>query len=412
MVFVGEIIVGQWIKMTESVLNMLPLKSDFSVTSLIKTIKAITQTQTNGYIYLKTVSGEQWWLDFRVGRLLWAGGGQHRFRRWQRLLRVHCSNVQPSEFRLREQEIFDHWEYVALSVLLQRQQMTREVASSIIQATLLEVLFDICQAVDDITQIVHSTDHQSRLSQPLVILSSTTLFYNVRTDLQSWQNAELEGASPNLAPVIVDAVRLKQCTQPRTYQILKRLLQGTRSLRELSQITGHEVSSLGCMIAAYVAREMVALNPINDLSSPYAATGQKAPLQIAQKMPLIFCVDDSPQVGFLMEEALSPAGYRCISIQDSIQALGQIIRHKPSLIFLDLVMPEANGYEICKQIRRVKAFRKTPIIILTGNDGIVDRMRAKAVGATDFMAKPVDPMKVIEVVRAQLANIENESEEN
>lgn len=401
--------------MTESVLNLLPLETDFSVATLIKTIKAIIQTQTNGYIHLKTITGEQWWLDFRVGRLLWAGGGQHRFRRWQRLLQTHCPDLQPNEIRLRESDISDmsdHWEYTVLSVLLRRQQMTREVAIAIIQATLAEVLFDICQAIGDITQIAHSTDHQPRLIEPMAILSSTALFYRVRTDLQSWQNAELNGASPNLAPVIIDAERLKQCTQPRTYQILKRLLHGTRSLRELSQITGHEVSSLGCMISAYVDRGIVALHRINDLPSPSATTVSKVPLQAAKKLPLIFCIDDSPQVGYLMEEALRPAGYRCISIQDSIQALAQTIRHKPSLIFLDLVMPVANGYEICKQIRRVKAFQKTPIVILTGNDGIIDRMRAKAVGATDFMTKPIDPIKVIEVVRCQLAKADVVSDEN
>lgn len=395
--------------MTESVLHILPLEHGFSVATLIKTIKAIIQAQTNGHIHLKTITGEQWWLDFRVGRLLWAGGGQHRFRRWQRLLQANCSDLQPSEVRLRESEIFDHWEYVALSVLMRRQQMTREVAIAIIQATLSEVLFDICQAIDTITQVAHSTDHQARLCEPMAIVSSTALFYRVRTDLQSWQNSELDNASPNLAPMIVDADRLKRCTQPRTYQILTRLLHGTRSLRELSQITGHEVSSLGCMISAYVERGIVALNPTEDLPTPYAAVVQKSPPKVAKKLPLIVCVDDSPQVGYLMEEALRPAGYRCISIQDSVQALGRIIRHKPSMIFLDLVMPVANGYEICKQIRRVKTFRKTPIVILTGNDGIVDRMRAKAIGATDFMAKPVDPIKVIEVVRAQLANVEGDN---
>ena len=395
--------------MTESVLKVLPLENGFSVAALIKTVKTIVQAQTNGYIYIQTSAGEKWWLDFRVGRLLWAGGGQHRFRRWQRLLQANSSGFQPSEFRLRESDIFEHWEYTALSVLLRRQQITREAAIAIIQATLSEVLFDICQAVGDITSITHTSDHQSRLTEPIAILSSTVLFYRVRTDLQSWQNAELGNASPNLAPVIIDAEQLKQCTQPRTYQILKRLLYGARSLRELSQITGHEVSSLGCMIAAYVNRGMVVLNRIDDLPSPYATTVQKVPRQTAKNLPLIVCVDDSPQVGYLMEEALRPAGYRCISIQDSIQALAQIIRHKPSLIFLDLVMPIANGYEICKQIRRVKAFRKTPIIILTGNDGIVDRMRAKAVGATDFMVKPVDPIKVIDVVRSQLTDVESMS---
>ncbi len=378
---------------------MLPLEHGLSVATLIKTIKAIIQTQTNGYIHLKTITGELWWLDFRVGRLLWAGGGQHRFRRWQRLLQANCPALNPSEVRLREPEIFDHWEYVALSVLIRRQQMTREVAIAIIQATLSEVLFDICQSAGNITQIAHSTDRQARLSKPLALVSSTALFYKVRTDLQSWQNAELNDASPNLAPVIIDTARLKQCTQPRTYQILQRLLKGTRSLRELSQITGHEMSSLGSMISTYVERGMVVLNPIEDLPSPYAAITQRVPQQVAKELPLIICVDDSPQVGYLMEEALRPAGYRCISIQDSVQALGQIIRHKPDVIFLDLVMPVANGYEICKQVRRVKALRKTPVVILTGNDGIVDRMRAKAVGATDFMAKPVDPI---------MANVEGE----
>ena len=159
----------------------------------------------------------------------------------------------------------------------------------------------------------------------------------------------------------------------------------------------------------YIERGIITLRPIDDLPSPYASLGQKVPLQVAKKLPLIFCIDDSPQVGYLMEEALRPAGYRCTSIQDSIHALAQVIRHKPDMIFLDLIMPVANGYEICKQIRRVRAFRKTPIVILTGNDGLVDRMRAKAVGATDFMSKPVDPVKVLEVVRSQLAALEEGS---
>ena len=394
--------------MTESVLNILPLENGFSVTSLIKTVKAITQTQTNGYIHLQTLTGERWWLDFRVGRLLWAGGGQHRFRRWQRLLKTHCPDLFPSDMRLREPDLFDHWEYMALSVLLRRQQLHREIAIAIIQSTLSEVLFDICQTVGDLSQIAHTTDRQSRLTQPMAIFSSTTLFYNVKTELELWQKTKLGTISPNLAPIIINNQRLKQCTQPRTYQILKRLLQGNRSLRELSQITGRDISALATMLGGYVERGIVTLNPIDDLPTPFASMGEKIPLQVANKLPLVFCIDDSPQVGYLMEEALRPAGYRCTSLQDSVQALAQVIRHKPDIIFLDLIMPIANGYEICKQIRRVKVFRKTPIVILTGNDGLVDRMRAKAAGATDFMAKPVDPIKVLEVVRYQLANINNE----
>ncbi|NEQ49105.1 MAG: response regulator [Leptolyngbya sp. SIO3F4] len=394
--------------MPESVINTLSLKDGFSVTTLIKTIKTIIQTQTNGYIHLRTSTDEQWWLDFRVGRLLWAGGGKHRFRRWQRLLKTHCPDLHPSNIRLREPNIFDHWEYLALSVLLHRQQLHREIAIAIIQSTLAEILFDICHAVGNLTQVTHTTDRQSRLTQPMAILSSTALFYNVKAELESWQNTKIGSISPNFSPIIINNKRLKQCTQPRTYQILKRLLQGNRSLRELSHITGRDITALAHMLTGYVDRNIVALNPIDDLHSPYASVGQKVPNHTAQKLPLVFCIDDSPQVGYLIEEALRPAGYRCTSIQDSIQALAQVIRHKPDMIFLDLIMPVANGYEICKQIRRIKAFHKIPIVILTGNDGLVDRMRAKAAGATDFMAKPVDPIKVIEIVRYQLGTINDE----
>ena len=62
-------------------------------------------------------------------------------------------------------------------------------------------------------------------------------------------------------------------------------------------------------------------------------------------------------------------------------------------------MPVANGYEICKQIRRVQAFQKTPIVVLTDTSSLMDRMRAKAAGATDFMAKPIDPAKVLAMVK-------------
>jgi chemotaxis family two-component system response regulator PixG len=72
---------------------------------------------------------------------------------------------------------------------------------------------------------------------------------------------------------------------------------------------------------------------------------------------------------------------------------------KPALIFLDLVMPNANGYEICGQLRKLSIFKETPIVILTGQDGIVDRVRAKLVGASDFLSKPVDATTVVNVIR-------------
>ena len=100
-----------------------------------------------------------------------------------------------------------------------------------------------------------------------------------------------------------------------------------------------------------------------------------------------------------MERILTEAGYRFIGIQDSVQALPTLLEQKPSLIFLDLVMPIANGYEICAQIRRVSTFKDVPIVILTSNDGIIDRVRAKFVGSSGFLSKPVNADWVLTVTR-------------
>ena len=81
-----------------------------------------------------------------------------------------------------------------------------------------------------------------------------------------------------------------------------------------------------------------------------------------------------------------------------MQALPVLIENKPDLIFLDLIMPVANGYEICSQLRRNSLFVNTPVIILTGSDGFIDRVRAKVVGATDFLSKPVAADKVMAAV--------------
>ncbi|MGA1622442.1 MAG: response regulator, partial [Synechocystis sp.] len=59
-------------------------------------------------------------------------------------------------------------------------------------------------------------------------------------------------------------------------------------------------------------------------------------------------------------------------------------------------------YEICGQLRKLSIFKNTPIVILTGNDGIVDRVRAKMVGSSDFLSKPVNPDTVLQTIKKHL----------
>jgi chemotaxis family two-component system response regulator PixG len=99
---------------------------------------------------------------------------------------------------------------------------------------------------------------------------------------------------------------------------------------------------------------------------------------------------------------VSALGYGFLGIKDSIKVLPLLVENRPEMIILDLVMPIVGGYELCSQIRRIPEFRDTPILILTSNDTIVDRVRAKFVGATSFISKTVGNEKIGEKIQRYL----------
>ena len=97
-------------------------------------------------------------------------------------------------------------------------------------------------------------------------------------------------------------------------------------------------------------------------------------------------------------------GYDVLTIQEPMAGFGELIKHQPDLILLDLHMPNANGYSVCKFLRETPVFNKTPIIILTSQDTMIDRTRAKLAGATDFIAKPPEANVLLQMLNNLLLN--------
>lgn len=206
--------------------------------------------------------------------------------------------------------------------------------------------------------------------------------------------------SPDLAPIIRKPEKLQQQLSESVYKKFVNLLNGQYTLLDLAAKMKQRIIPLTRSLLPYITTGIIELIEVPDLPLSVAVVKNNSVSHSVQKSttPLIACIDDSPQVCETLEKIIVPNGVRFIKIQDSIQALPILIQNKPDLIFLDLVMPIANGYEICSQIRRVSALSKTPVVILTGNDGLVDRVRSKVVGATDFMAKPVSADKIMGVI--------------
>ena len=118
-----------------------------------------------------------------------------------------------------------------------------------------------------------------------------------------------------------------------------------------------------------------------------------------RKKPVIACIDDSKTVQRQVKMTLESVGYEVIEIVDPTNALKGLARQQPVMILMDINMPGINGYDLCSMLRRSQKFQEIPIVMLTGRDGLIDRVRAKFVGATDYLTKPFLPEQLIEIVQ-------------
>ncbi len=93
----------------------------------------------------------------------------------------------------------------------------------------------------------------------------------------------------------------------------------------------------------------------------------------------------------MVASILEPAGYRVLKILDPLTGIATLTTCKPDLILMDLIMPNVNRYDLCSFLRKIPIFQNTPTIILTSQNGIIDRTRARLPGASDFLTPPPIP---------------------
>ncbi len=106
-------------------------------------------------------------------------------------------------------------------------------------------------------------------------------------------------------------------------------------------------------------------------------------------------MDDEPEAVELVEFNLKQAGYDVISADDGVEALKKARSALPELIILDVMLPEVDGMEICKMLRRDKGTAKIPIIMLTAKAAEIDRVLGLELGADDYITKPFSPREMV-----------------
>lgn len=120
---------------------------------------------------------------------------------------------------------------------------------------------------------------------------------------------------------------------------------------------------------------------------------------------LILIIDDSLTVRKILETCLGRAGYEVKSFADGVQALRWLNGAQatiPALIFVDLDLPGLNGYEVIRWLKAQPALEHTVMVILTGREGVLDRLKGRLAGAHMYLTKPFKQQAILAVVQTHL----------
>jgi DNA-binding response OmpR family regulator len=127
-------------------------------------------------------------------------------------------------------------------------------------------------------------------------------------------------------------------------------------------------------------------------------------------MPTALIVEDEPEANKLLAMLVQLRGFDTESALDGAQAIDHLRNHVPDVIFLDLMLPDVDGYDICRSLKSSGATRGIPVIIVTARITAENRMESFRAGADDFIPKPYMPDQIFEALEhAQSANAEIEA---
>ena len=376
---------------------------EFTAPKQIKLFSSLKEAHVSGRLsFTDPIEGHEWHLYLHLGEIIYGTGGVHPIRRWQRNLILNLRQIPFQLSKLQEElsernaDLTDNtWEYEQLCHWVKQQIITPQQAKNAISFVVGEIMFDLTQ----IRQVICRLNQENILSAPLDLIEPKEMVTEIQQVWSQWEEAKIADRLPNRAPIILHPKQLQEKTSISAYQSLCKLLNGNRTLRDLAVQLRTSPLQVVCSLLPYIQSGIFGLVDVPDLLEIASASNSSYE---NKDRPLIACIDDSLMISHMMEQIIGMAGYRFVGINDPLEAVDVLISRQPDLIFLDIVMPRINGYDLCAQLRRYPEFSETPIIFLTSNSGIVDRLRAKMVGSSDFLRKTVDADELVQKIAEHL----------
>ncbi len=383
--------------------------------------KLVHHLEQQGEGELRVTSSVGVWKFYLAdGRLLFPSGEVHPVRRLRRALRQHLSKWQWYVDPVWQSDP-QSWEIPLVEWAMAQNKLSPIQVKLVLRTVLQECLFELICDVNGESEWQPFKREISPLYRfvALSVIEIQTLLNKMNNMCELWQTYSMGYFSPTLAPVLSESDTNEQLPVSRDF------LRGEMNLWDLAIEHKQSPTQLINSLLPLIEKGTVALEKIPDLPLPLkeqlattpavaAKPAVKAQQNVSNflrpqnsvtktsKAPLIACIDDSPVLAHTLKKILSSAGYRTLSIPEPMRGFAQLIEHKPDLILLDLMLPNADGYSVCKFLRETPVFEKTPILILTGKNSSINRVKARLAGATEFLTKPPHKETLLRMIRMYL----------
>jgi two-component system, chemotaxis family, response regulator PixG len=405
-----------------------------SFKDLIIQLKNIKANSLTGNLIVKIDPNLSWIFSFKLGRVGWVSGGVDSLDCWQRHLTLTRLDIPLNKLAEINSPTAKALDSNTLADLLVENLIDRQKCADLVAGMIVESLFDIIQFSQHSGnrlsyKFTETGAGNTELNLVLPVLEIEPILTKSIQTWQEWSKLELGIYPPSLFPAVTKSSEeiAKVLDGSDLYHTVL-TIDGNRSIRRLAANNRQSVAEFTSTLVPLLRSGFITLLPKAKSKSINASIGvggdrsgqpsislslesrsgqptnnsssfASVPVKPA---PLIACIDDSLLIYQSLERVLDAHGYRHYGVQDPLKIMPSLIRNKPDFIFLDLLMPITNGYEVCEQIRKTPSLKHIPVIILTGKDGLIDRMRSKMVGATGFLGKPVEAEAVLQMIDKHL----------
>jgi twitching motility two-component system response regulator PilG len=351
-----------------------------------------------------------WQLYVRSGQLAYATSAVRRHERLRCLVRGHQELLAQQEFAddsFEYSDICACWHSNGLPMAKLRQLLMRLSLEALVQILALP---QTCVTLNRSTRLNPVLIETPLANLPAPLLQMASQWQQWGSFLSSPYDLMMLDETQQLIfnqiwqgrPLVFRGQRNTKLAAP---VVIKELL-SQHSVYQIATNLGVSVNNLVAWAVPYIHEGVLSFSPkplancevvsTHDAGEHFSSLDHE--VEPSERLT-IACIDDSKTVQKHVKGVLEMSGYDVLGITEPTQALTALVRQRPAVILMDVNMPDIDGYELCSMLRQSRQLREIPIVMLTGRDGILDRLRAKTLGVEYYLTKPFNPGRLIESIQ-------------